>query len=549
MSERLNQSGLESDVAPVAWWRKAPWVLAISLLLILLWWRFAANVSDFGLRNVLTYLMAIGAWMLAVLGGMLTSPKRVWLAVLLIPVACVAGFLSFFRLVRVDSEIVPQFAWRWSSVAELPETQAENSAAADDFFAARATDYPKFLGPNGDSTLTQIELETDWSAHEPEVRWKQPIGKGWSGFAIQGDAAYTLEQRDQEEWVTCYDANSGKLVWHYAMTGLHFNPLGGAGPRSTPTIHNGRVYAASAVSELVCLDMQSGKLIWSADLLKLAATTQAAMEAAVAWGRSASPVIVDDKVIIPLGGIGEKSNTLVAFDTENGSEVWRSGSDQISYSTPTVVTLSGERQLLYVSEKNLASYSIADGQELWSVSWPSGSASDANVSQPIALDDKRVLMTKGYGGGSQLIEVAKADGKWTTKSIWKEDSVLRTKFTSCVVKDGFAYGLNDGILECVDLSNGKRAWKKGRYRHGQVILVGDTLLVTAENGSVVLVAADSKELRELASLPVIGDVTWNTAAISGNRLLMRNSDEAACVILPLKSGGSTANETAPSVGL
>ena len=148
-------------------------------------------------------------------------------------------------------------------------------------------------------------------------------------------------------------------------------------------------------------------------------------------------------------------------------------------------------------------------------------------------------MTKGYGGGGQLIELAKADANWTTKPIWKVEAVLRTKFTSAVIKNGYAYGLNDGILECVDLSNGKRAWKKGRYRHGQVLLVGENLLITAENGSVVIVAAEPSEFRELATLPVIGDVTWNTPALSGNRLLMRNSDEAACVLLPLKPTEAT----------
>ena len=540
MNQQRVESSSNRDSKSLAWWRYLPWILSLCFILGLIWWRFGASVSDFGLQNVLSYLLVIAAWIFAVVGAMLTSPKRVWLSLFFVPILFVAGFLAIFRVVRVDSEIVPQFVYRWGAQAELPKAQAKVDSAEDSFFAARPTDYASFLGPNSDSTLPQTELETDWKSHTPEIKWKQPIGKGWSGFAVQGDAAYTLEQREQEEWVTCYDANSGKLIWHYAMPGLHFNPLGGTGPRSTPSIADGRVYAMSAVSELVCLDMRTGERVWSADLLKLANSTQAEFESAVAWGRSASPLVVDGKVIIPFGGAGEATKALVAFEAATGSELWRSGSDQISYSSPVIETLNGERQILYVSEKKLASYAIADGAELWSVDWPSRSSNDANVSQPIAMDDTHVLMSKGYGGGAQVIEVTKSDAGWTTKSLWKIEAVLRTKFTSCVVKDGFAYGLNDGILECVNLSDGKRVWKKGRYRHGQVLLVGDTLLVTAENGSIVLVAVDSKEFRELATMPVIGDVTWNTAALSGNRLLMRNSDEAACVVLPLKS---TATQT------
>lgn len=548
MSDRTIEDNPTSPEKKLAWWRFVPWILAALCLMGLLWVRFVADLGDFGLLNVLSYILGFSTAIFSLIALMLTTSVRVWLSVLLSIVAVGAVLLSLFRIERVDSEIIPKFAWRWTKAVELPESKGDVSVAEDAFFAARDTDFPHFLGPNSNSTLPNIELETNWSEHPPKIAWKQPIGKGWSGFAVQGNAAYTMEQRDKEEWVSCYDADSGQLLWHYAIPGLHFHPLGGTGPRATPAIFEGRVYAQSAVNELVCLDMRTGDLIWNFDMLKASKSTQADFEASVAWGRSASPIIVDGKILAALGGTpgnGNENSTpqsLIALDAKTGTEVWRTGSAQISYSTPVVANLLGEQQILYISENSVAAFAVNDGKELWSVRWPSHSNSDANVSQPIPLDDSHVLLSKGYGGGAELLTISKNDSAWSAESAWKAEGVLRTKFTSCVVKNGFAYGLNDGILECVDLKNGKRTWKKGRYRHGQVLLVGDTLLITAENGSVVLVATDPSELRELASLPVIGDVTWNTAALSGDRLLIRNSDEAACVILPLKK--STSKEGA-----
>jgi outer membrane protein assembly factor BamB len=537
----VNDQNSESQVSESAgrvglpWWRFLPWVLAACCLLGLLWMRFGAEVSDFGFLNVISYLLVLAAALLSFLALILTTSRFVWLTALFVPLVATTTLLTLFRIDRVDSEIVPKFSWRWNKAAELPEAKGELPTELDSFFAPAATDYPKFMGPHANSTLPAIELETNWSEQPPKIVWKQPIGKGWSGFVVQGKAAYTMEQRDQEEWVSCYDVDSGQLLWHYAIPGMHFNPLGGTGPRATPTIFDGRIYAQSAVSELVCLDMRTGELIWSFDMLQASKSIQSEFEAAVAWGRSASPMIAEGKVIAALGGAANSTlQSLIALDAKTGTEVWRAGSGQISYSSPTLSTLQGQAQILYTSESTVTAHAIADGAELWSVKWPSRSNGDANVSQPIAIDESHVLLSKGYGSGSQLLKITKDDSGWSAKPVWKSEGVLRTKFTSCVVKDGHAYGLNDGILECVNLENGKRTWKKGRYRHGQVLLVGDTMLITAENGSIVLVATDPKELRELASLQVIGDVTWNTAALTGDRLLMRNSDEAACVILPLK---------------
>jgi outer membrane protein assembly factor BamB len=441
--------------------------------------------------------------------------------------------LSLYRVVRINGELVPVFESRWKTAAPLAtETAAAQAAAPPAIFEPRETDFPQYLGPNRNGVITNVKLETDWSAHPTEILWKRSIGAAWSGFAIQGDAAVTLEQRDKEQWISCYEIETARMLWHAAVPGYHFNALGGAGPRSTPTIADNRVYANLATGPLACLELATGEKIWEVDLLELGGWDQPTAETEVSWGRAASPLVVNDMVVVPLGGQGDKKNSLVALRTVDGTVVWRAGKDQISYSSPMLARLLGVEQIVIVNEKSVSGHEIGTGNELWVVPWDGQSNGAANTSQPVWVDDSHLLLSKGYLKGCELVEFSRDDqGQWAGKVLWQEPHSLKTKLTSAVIRDGYAYGLSDGILECIRVSDGEQQWKKGRYRHGQMLLVDDVLLITAENGSLVLVAADPTGYNELAKLDVLGDVTWNPPALSGNLLLMRNADEAAAVRL------------------
>ncbi len=513
------------------------WLVAIGLV------RWAAPDLDFALANILTVGLALLTWLsMCVVLTRSALPRLVWRLWFAAPFVLFGVGWACLELERVDGELRPQFRLRWRAQEALP-TATTNVAPSGLSTAESPTDFPQFLGPLRDGRLPNVMVEEDWTQHPPEIRWKQTIGDGWSGFAVQGDLAITMEQRDEQEWITAYSIDDGALQWYHAIDGKHTDALGGTGPRSTPAIHDNHVYACSAVSQLVCLELESGNLIWSYDLLEAAEATQEEFEAAVTWGRSGSPLIVDGRVVMPLGGAAGSAQTLLALDANTGQQLWRSGDDQISYSSPMLVELGGIPQILLISEKKLAAYAPDSGAELWSTPWPSNSNGDASVSQPVVLEGQRLLLSKGYGQGAQVIEVVQEADQWSVNTVWTSSRVLKTKFTSCVVREGYAYGLSDGILECVDLSTGKRAWKKGRYRQGQLLLVGKHLLVSAEIGTIVLVAADPAEFRELATLPVIGDVTWNTLTLSGNRLLVRNSDDVACVHLPLVETEETSEST------
>lgn len=519
--------------------------------------RSSAHAFDFAVGNVLTGLLALTIW-LALIFALARSPapRWWWRGLLLVPLGLLLIFLTVYKFQRFNGELIPQFTQRWTAANDSrpPRVQrAENSDSHTDpvapaagapaattapqltpqMLAPRETDFPQYLGPDRDATLHQVSLDPNWDASPPYIAWKQSIGAGWSGFAVQGDVAVTMEQHGPQEWVSAYSVPHGTLLWNSPIDARHSDVLGGVGPRSTPTIADHRVYACSAVSRLSCLDLATGQEIWAQELLELAGTNQSSFEGQVSWGRSASPLLAGDMVVIPLGGIGPTKHTLIAFDRTTGQERWRGGSDQISYASPALVELSGQPQILLVSEKHVAGYDVESGRELWSSPWPGSSSGSATASQPVVVDASHVLLTKGYGEGCRLLHTTFSDNTWSVDVLWSNSAGLRTKFTNSVIKDGYAYGLSDGILECVRLSDGQRQWKKGRYRQGQVLLVGDHLLITTESGALVLVEARPEKMNEVAKLPVLGDVSWNTAALSGNRLLMRNSDEAACILLPL----------------
>lgn len=521
-------------------WSFVPWLLLALIALGIVLARRAAPDLDHALANIITVVLVFAGWIVALVAFYLTPKRRSLMAtVALAPIVVGLVGLSLFKFERLDSELVPHFRSRWTRVTPLPSETAASGAGAE-MFAARETDFPQFLGPTRDGRVS-CDVDPDWQTSPPLIVWKQPIGPGWSGFAIQGDVGVTMEQRDQSEWVSAYSLTDGSLLWKYEIPARHTTVPGGAGPRSTPLIANHRVYACSAVSEVVCLNLTSGEPLWSHDLLELAGMDQIEFEASVTWGRAGSPLIVDQQLIVPFGGKPDQCQPLIAFTAESGQENWRGGKGQISYSSPTLATVDGVQQILFVSEGKVAGYEIDSGKVLWESKWPGSANANPAVAQPVIVDDTRLLLGKGYGEGAELIGVSRSNADWTVHSIWKNTSVMKTKFTTAVVRDGFAYGLSDGILECIDVVTGEKQWKRGRYRHGQLLLLQDLLLILSEAGELVLVAAQPTQFEELAKFPVISDVSWNTMALSGNRLMIRNSEEVACVLLPLAPSDDSAS--------
>lgn len=488
-----------------------------------------AFVNLFSLLVGFVALLSLFIWFVA----RSSYPAQVRLLTLLAVPLAVLVFFTFFKVVEVTGNMIPRFGPRFAkpadatleSVQPAPEVKEVDLQSTPD-------DFPQFLGPGRNNYLAGPQLAEDWNASPPKEIWRRKIGAGWSAFAAAGGYAVTLEQRGNSEWITCYEVATGKPVWGHSILARHENILGGVGPRSTPTIDNGKVYALGATGVLRCLDGGDGKLLWKDDLLARYKLTQVQAERIVSWGRAASPLVVDGLVIVPAGGSSAAPKTLIAFDAQTGDVAWEGGNRQIGYASPSIVTLGGVRQILIVNEDTVTGNDIKTGTELWSHPWPGSSHGSASSSQAHAISGEQVLLSKGYGEGAELISVKLEGGKWQIESLHKNPRVLKTKFTNVTIIGQYAYGLSDGVLECVELSTLLPAWKRGRYGHGQVLGVGDKILVLGERGELALVEANPEKHVELGKIQALTGKTWNNLCLIGKRLLIRNGEEAACYELP-----------------
>ena len=533
--------------------------LAAAVALVRAGWleSVVGGVIDGAVRNIITLILAFAAVMSAVLwflreSGHPASRKR---ALGFGLAGLVALGLATLRIERVSGDLVPQFrfVWQKSPDARLARPAVKAPAAGEAApWQAAVSDFPRFLGPAGDGALpaTAPALDPDWKSRPPRESWRREMGAGWSGFAVSGSHAVTIEQRGEEEIVTCLALSTGEPEWQVAVKARHQTVLGGTGPRSTPTIHDGVVYAAGATGWLHAIDGATGTVLWKRDVLADLGIDAAAFDLAVAWGRSGSPLVLGDEVVVPGGGPrGDGPVALVAYDRATGERRWTAGADQISYASPAVLSLAGRDFLVLVAEGHVVGFDPATHEELWRFPWPGHSQSDASCSQPVVIGPSRLFVSKGYGIGCAAWDLSRtADGTWTATEAWQNKSAMKTKFTNVVLHDGHLYGLSDGILECIRASDGKRAWKGGRYDQGQLLRAGDLLVVQSEPGDVVLVEATPEAHREVARLAALSDQTWNNPAIAGDLLLVRNAVEAACYRLPLRGGAAVSPQVpaAPS---
>ena len=440
-------------------------------------------------------------------------------------VAIVALSAASIRRMDFTGDLVPviEFRWERSPRQALLEHRAgqiaEPANATAMLIDVQDTDMPEYRGRRREGVVVGPRLRRNWQTEPPRLVWRQPVGGGYGAFAVAGNCAITIEQRGQDEAVVCYHSATGREFWVYRYPALFSETLGGDGPRATPTIVNGRVYAQGATGVLTCLDGASGEEVWSRNVLELFGVEN------LPWGMAGSPLVLEGVVIVNPGVQGEEGDktAVVALAAATGDVRWKAGSAQAGYASPMLATFAGQRQVVIFDAAGAAGLNLETGQEHWRYPWKSQSG--VNAAQPAVAGPNRLFISSVDGGA--LVEVAYSNDTWAATPVW-ENRNLRAYFSNPIVLGPYIYGLDLGILVCLDVETGKRMWKGGRYGHGQMLLADDLLVILTENGELVLVEATPEAHRELCRFQAIEGRTWNNPTLVDGRIYVRNHLEMAC---------------------
>jgi outer membrane protein assembly factor BamB len=524
--------GLLGGLAVVVWWvffSRAPWserlgAVALMVVALIATPRILHESIAAAGQGMLFFVYAVPVLSLAfvvwaVAGRRLSHGLRRAAMVVTILLAC--GVWALVRTGGITADLDSDFMWRWvDTPEELLLAQAGDeplvppSALADVESDAL---WPGFRGPNRDGIIRGVKIETDWSALPPVEMWRRPIGPGWSSFAVRGDLLYTQEQRGDDEVVSCYSLSTGQPVWRHRDTARFWESNGGAGPRGTPTLGNGRVYALGATGILNVLDAGDGAVVWSRNA---ASDTDTKIPG---WGFSSSPLLVDDLVIVAVAG------SLIAYDLTTGDPRWSNPAGGDCYSSPHLLHIDGIEQAVLLNETGAIGVTPADGTLLWEHSWPGNP-----IVQPALTADGDILISVNERGGIRRIAVAQGPDGWTSEERWTS-ARLKPYFNDSIIHNGYAYGFDGPFLACIELEHGAREWRGGKYGRGQFVLLADQdlLLVLSEKGELALVEAAPDQFTELARFPAIVGKTWNHPVFAGDVLVVRNSQEMAAFRLAL----------------
>jgi outer membrane protein assembly factor BamB len=365
------------------------------------------------------------------------------------------------------------------------------------------------------------KLATDWKSNPPKLLWKKPVGAGWSSFAVAGSFAFTQEQRGPNEVVACYEVATGNEVWTQQREARFDEPMGGPGPRSTPTLADGAVFIASASGMLQRLKAGTGEVVWQQDFKKLAGREPPM------WGYASSPLVANSLVIIFAGGAGDKG--VMAFDAATGQARWSVACGPESYSSPQLSKVLGEDTLLMLTNDGLLLLDPVTGKVRLNYAWK---FEGYRALQPTVVSDDVVLLPTPMSEGTRAIRVSKKGDQLAAEELWTSKH-MKPDFTELIAHKGHLYGIDGSMFSCVDLKTGTRAWKDGRYGKGQSLLLdsSDQLLIAAEDGRVVLLQADPTAHKEITSFQALKGKTWNHPVVVGDKLLVRNGTEAACYAL------------------
>ena len=385
-----------------------------------------------------------------------------------------------------------------------------------------AQDWPQWRGPNRDGKVSGFKAPSQWPS-ELTQKWKKTVGQGDATPALVGDKLYVFTRQGDEEVTLCLDASSGDEIWKdkYAAQAVTGAAARHPGPRSSPTVANGKVLTIGVGGVLSCLDASAGKVLWRKDPFP---------KVVPKFFTSTSPIVVDGMAIAHLGGQG--NGAIIAYDLATGNEKWRWSEEGPEYASPALLTVAGTKQIVTLTEKKVVGIGTADGKLLWDLPFVPVRRS-YNSATPI-VDGQTVIYT-GAGRGTKAVKIGKQGNAFITKELWSNPD-LAPQFNTPVLKDGFLFGLsNSGNLYCINAENGQTAWKDEtqRDRSGFTAIVdaGSCLLALPSSSELIVYKPSKNQYEELAKIKVADTPTYAHPVIAGSRIFIKDQDSVALLTI------------------
>lgn len=376
-----------------------------------------------------------------------------------------------------------------------------------------AGDWPQWRGPNRDNKAAGFEAPQTWPKALTE-KWKVPVGRGDSTPAVVGDKVYVFARDDAGELTLCLDAATGKEIWRDKYDAL---PASGPsarhpGPRSSPTVVDGKVLTYGVRGTLSCLDAATGKVVWRKD------------DFAGTWPRfftSSSPLVADGLCIAQLGG--ENKGGIVAYDLATGDSKWQWTADGSAYSSPVLATIAGTKMVVALTANKVVGLGLADGKLLWESAFaPTGRA--YNAATPIVEGD--MVICAGSGRGTKAVKIEKAGDSFTAKDLWTNpDNAVQ--FNTPVLVGSELYGLaQTGTLFCLNAQDGKTLWTAplGGRDFGSIVAAGPVLMALTPQQELTVFTPSEKEFKKVATYKVASSDTYAQPVVAGSRVFIRDQD-------------------------
>jgi outer membrane protein assembly factor BamB len=388
-------------------------------------------------------------------------------------------------------------------------------------------DWPQWRGPARDGVWPEKGLPDRFPAEGLKPRWKKPLGGGYGGISVAGGLVYVMDRHTKPaevERVVCLDALTGRELWTQSWPVAYGRLEFGNGPRATPTVQGGRVYALGALGHLVCLDARTGKVVWTRE------TVKEFKGRVPTWGHSCSPLVDGKRLVVQVGD--QPDACLVALDLDTGREIWRSLSDPPGYSSPVLIDTAGGRQLAYFTPRHIVGLNPETGRVVWQVPFE-GITYDVSISDVVVASG--VLLASNYWSGSKAIRL---DDKGANPRVVWEGRELSLLMSTPLVKGGYFYALDRfrGV-KCIEAKTGTVLWEnwhvtpRGSNPHASLVWIGDDrALILTTPGELVLADLKPAGYRELARVPVVGR-TWAHPAFAQKCVFARSDEEIVCVPL------------------